>query len=99
MSSKSLLPLSTLLPITMFRHLYYFRYMQLSHAFRAQFSGESSQLVQPDLERVLRSDCLERAVSVLHAHLLRVSSQELSGLHARWAQDVLDFDSEDWLHV
>ena len=76
-----------------------FRYLQLSHAFRAQFPPGEKQLVQSDLERILRFDCASKPTSVLYAHLLRVSSPELSRLRQQWGRDDPELDSEDWVDI
>lgn len=71
-------------------------YTQLSHAFKAQILPNDTQIVQSDLERVTRYECTRKPTSVLCAHLLRVSSPDLSKLHQRWTQDIPGLDSEDW---
>lgn len=53
-------------------------------------------MVQLGLERVLRFECTEKPTSVLYAHLLRVSSPELSKLRQHWVWDIPELDSEDW---
>lgn len=63
-----------------------------SHLFGYLQYGEM-QLVQRDLERVLRFECSEKPITILYAHLIRVSSPELSKLRQHWAREVLELDS------
>lgn len=78
---------------------YLFRYLQLSHAFKTQIRPNDTQVVQPNLERVIRYECTKKPTSVLYAHLLRVSSPELSLFRQRWMQDIPGLDSGDWEDV
>lgn len=64
-SNQSLAPLSELTSDFNIPHSYFFRFLQLSHAFSCQFPRSSPQLVQSALKDLLRSDCAKKPIQAI----------------------------------
>lgn len=75
---------------------YQFRYLQLSHAFEAQFPRSSCILIQSKLETTLRSGCTKKPISHIYQHLIYESLPPLDGLLSRWQRDIPALSGEDW---
>lgn len=95
-SNQSLVPLSKLNSDCNIPQSYFFRFLQLSHAFGCQFSSSPPQLNQSSLEDLLRSDCTKKPTSQLYSHLTITSLPTLEKLRSKWSRDIPDFDSDDW---
>lgn len=75
---------------------YYFRYVQVVHAFRSQPPRGSITILQSVLESLLWEDCLSKPTSALHQILLSDTTPKLSSLRKKWQLDIPDLDQEDW---
>lgn len=95
-SQMSLSPLSHLSSMYNIPHHYQFCYLQLSHAFAAQFPRASCIVVQSGLEKTLRTRCAEKPTSQLYEHLVYVSLPPLDRLWSRWQLDIPSLDNDDW---
>lgn len=89
-------PLSQLSSTNNVPNYYQFCYLQLSHAFAAQFPHSSCMVVQSGLERTLRSECAQKPTFHVYAHLVFVSLTPLEGLWCRWQRNIHALDNEDW---
>lgn len=79
-SQHSLVPLPQLFFNCNIPMHYLIRYLQLSHAFTAQFLQSSCMVVQSELELVLHSECDKKPTSHLYSHFIFVSLSPLDGL-------------------
>lgn len=94
--NQSLVPLSKLNSDFNIPQSYFFRFLQLSHAFSHQFSNSPPQLVQSSLEDLLRSDCAKKPTSQLYSHLTVTSLPTMEKLRSKWSHDIPNFDNDDW---
>ncbi|OCT82660.1 hypothetical protein XELAEV_18025190mg [Xenopus laevis] len=76
-----------------------FRYMQLSHAFQAQFQISPLDISQSTLERYLRQPGLQKAIAWIYAILLKPSGSHLERLRLKWKADIPAMDEEAWKGV
>lgn len=72
-----------------------FRYFQLRHEVRAQFSTPLNLRMDP-IEKLLAQDSLLKPLSALYLDLLSVDSPKMDHLWDRWKADIPNLDSENW---
>lgn len=72
-----------------------FQYLQLRHAFRAQFP-QPPGLQADQIEGLLTLIDLEKTLFTLYGALLTADSPKLEKLFEYWQKDIPSLDREDW---
>lgn len=72
-----------------------FRYLQLRHAFQAQFP-RSLKLEANDVESLLRTSEMGGILSALYSILARLDTSKVSQLFSVWQSDILTLADSNW---
>lgn len=75
---------------------YFFRFIQLRHAFQTQFKEKTVESLPSDLETLLTVEDLTKTLSVTYKEFFKKTSQALSRCRERWALEVPGIQGEDW---
>lgn len=72
-----------------------FRYFQMRHAIRAQFTSPPNLKVDP-IEELQAQESLSKPLSALYFYLLSADSPRMTTLWDKWKNDIPNLDREDW---
>lgn len=75
---------------------FFFRYLQLSHAFKTQFASDSLDLGSSPLESLLCEENLKKPLSEVYKGLCVETPKMLSKCRDTWSALIPDFRRDDW---
>lgn len=77
-------------------NVYFFQFLQLRHAYRAQFGDSPLTLYQSNMESLLRQETLNKPLSTIYKALQPTVHHGLERLRDFWVSELPEFDGEDW---
>lgn len=73
-----------------------FRYLQLTHAYNAQFGGTILRMQMSDLESLLGEYALDKVLSTIYKQLFTAVGELLSRCRAAWEALFPQMEGGDW---
>lgn len=75
---------------------YFFRYLQLSHAFKSQFGSDSLDIESSPIESLLSEENLKTPLSEVYKGLFVETPKMLNKCRDTWSAIIPDFGRDDW---
>lgn len=75
---------------------FFFRYLQLRHAFKEQFTGQRIEYLPSLLENILLEEDLVKPLSSVYKSLFKKTPLGITKCRERWEREIADIQGEDW---